>query len=83
MTRIVVHSEAGPDGVFHLDVPLGSSGASRQVRVIVEDVVPEPAPGDREEWYEFIRRTAGTWQGEFERPAQGEFVVMTSDRKGC
>ncbi len=72
MTRIIVHSKVGPDGVLHVDVPLGSSGANRNVRVIVEEVVPELTVSDRVEWYDFVRRTAGAWQGEFERPAQGE-----------
>ena len=29
----------------------------------------------QEEWRAFIARTAGSWQGEFERPPQGEYEV--------
>lgn len=28
---------------------------------------------EREEWLQFIERTAGKWVGEFERPEQGEY----------
>ena len=72
MTRIVVHSKVGPDGVLHVDLPLGSSGANREVRVIVEEVAEKSTASNGQDWNDFIRSTAGAWQGEFERPAQGE-----------
>jgi hypothetical protein len=28
---------------------------------------------DREAWLKFIEQTAGKWQGELERPEQGEY----------
>jgi hypothetical protein len=28
-----------------------------------------------EEWAAFLDRTAGMWQGEFERPPQGDYEV--------
>lgn len=71
MTRVVFTSRVGPDGILHLDVPLGSPDAGREVQVTVESVSPahELTP---EEWAVFLARTAGAWQGEFERPEQGE-----------
>lgn len=71
MTRLIIQSRVGPDGVLHLDVPLGQSEANREVQVIVE---PSARPGlTQEEWRDFIQRTAGSWQGPFERPPQGEY----------
>lgn len=74
MNRVEVRSKVGPDGVLHLDVPVGASEANREVRVIIEEI-SEPADvvGAREDWQEFLQRTAGAWQGEFERPAQGKY----------
>ncbi|HJT77621.1 MAG TPA: hypothetical protein VJ739_10515 [Gemmataceae bacterium] len=71
MTRIVLESRVGGDGVLHLELPLGPSEAGQAVRVTVEPVV---APGrSAEEWQRAVWATAGRWQGEFERPPQGEF----------
>lgn len=71
MTRVVMTSRVGPDGVLHLDVPFGSPDAGREVQVTVEAVSPvrQLTP---EEWAAFLADTAGAWQGEFERPSQGE-----------
>jgi hypothetical protein len=43
MTRIVVTSKVGPDGMLHLTLPLGTAEADRDVRVTVEPVA-RPAP---------------------------------------
>jgi hypothetical protein len=72
MTRIVVHSKVGPDGVLHVDVPMGVSEANREVQVIVEEVAAAHQASGQEEWHDFIRRTAGAWRGELERSPQGE-----------
>jgi hypothetical protein len=72
MTRIEVRSKVGPDGVLHLDVPMGASEANREVRVIVEEVRPTQAM-TQEEWAAWVHRMAGSWQGDFERPPQGEY----------
>jgi hypothetical protein len=45
MTRVVVHSKVGPDGVRHVDVPMGVSQANREVRVIVEENTPAQPTG--------------------------------------
>jgi hypothetical protein len=71
MTRIVVTSKVGPDGVLHLALPLEPAAAGQDVRVTVEPVVsPVPTP---EEWRRAVLATAGQWQGDFERPPQGEY----------
>jgi hypothetical protein len=71
MNRIVVVSSVGDDGVLHLALPVGQADAGRAVRVTVEPVGP-PA-SSAEEWRRGILGTAGRWQGELARPAQGEY----------
>jgi hypothetical protein len=73
MSRVEIVSKVGSDGVLRLAVPLAESEAGRDVRVTVEPL-PRPAM-TQEEWRAFVLRTAGTWQGEFERPEQGEYEV--------
>jgi hypothetical protein len=70
MSRVEVVSKVGIDGVLRLEVPLPPAEAGRDVRVTVE---PLPRPMTQDEWRSFVLRTAGTWQGEFERPEQGEY----------
>ena len=73
MNRVVVQSRVDTDGVLRINVPVGADEANREVRVTIEQ-----APANRltqEEYEELIRSTAGAWQGEFERPDQGEFEV--------
>jgi hypothetical protein len=71
MTRIVVRSRIGSDGVLHLHLPVGQGEADKEVQVTVE---PVPAtPMSQSDWQEMILSTAGKWQGEFERPPQGEY----------
>lgn len=63
MTRILIHSRTGPDGTLHLDVPLGTDLADREVSVIIES----ESPFRQEGYSEFLRTTAGAWKGGFER----------------
>jgi hypothetical protein len=71
MTRIVVTSKVGPDGVLHLTLPLGAADAGQDVRVTVEPVAPLSLA--TEEWRRAVLATAGRWQGAFERPPQGDY----------
>lgn len=73
MSRIVVHSQVGPDGVLHLTVPVGAASADREVEVTIEVAGPKDKGAAQEEWRQFVRSTAGAWQGELERPEQGEY----------
>jgi hypothetical protein len=71
MTRIVLTSRVGSNGILQLTLPVGQAEADREVQITVE---PIPAPVlSPEEWRRRILETAGKWQGEFERPEQGEF----------
>ncbi len=71
MNRIVVTSRVASDGILHLALPVGLEEADREVQVTVEPV--PPAPLSQEEWRKVVLSTAGKWQGEFERPEQGEY----------
>jgi hypothetical protein len=72
MTHIELRTKVGPDGVLALSVPVGMSEANQEVKVVVESVAPRSTM-TQEEWQKFIAETAGSWEGEFERPEQGEF----------
>ena len=71
MNRMVVKSTVSSDGVLHLALPVGVEEANKEVQVTVESTLPVPVA--QEEWQELILSTAGKWQGEFERPEQGEY----------
>jgi hypothetical protein len=71
MNRTVVKTRIGDDGVLHLDIPFGAAQAGRTVQVVID---PEAAKSKtQQEYWDFLDQTAGAWQGEFERPDQGEF----------
>jgi len=71
MNRMVVKSTVSSDGVLHLALPIGIEEANKEVQVTVESALPVPV--SQEEWQQLILSTAGKWQGEFERPEQGEY----------
>ena len=70
MTRMTLSTRVGADGVLH--VPLGADEANREVRVTIEPAAPS-SPMSQEEWRAWVRATAGSWQGELERPEQGDY----------
>lgn len=76
MNRIVIKSRIGSDGVLQLTLPVGAANADQEVRIIVEPVGPAAMSPD--EWRRRILETAGQWQGDFERPEQGEFEQRES-----
>ncbi len=71
MNRIVVKSRVGSNGILQLSLPLGPADADQEVQITVEPVGPQAFSTD--EWQRGILETAGKWQGEFERPEQGEY----------
>jgi hypothetical protein len=71
MNHIVVKSRVGKDGVLQLTLPVGQADADREVLVTVEPAGPPKL--SPEEWRRRVLETAGKWQGEFERPEQGEY----------
>ena len=52
-----------------MTVPVGAKGADRLVRVTIEPAESDPTEGN--EYRDWLRNIAGTWQGDFERPSQG------------
>jgi len=71
MSRIEVLSKVGTDGVLRLTVPLPKSDAGQDVKVTVEPVSKKVMT--QEEWRDLVMSTAGAWQGDLERPPQGEY----------
>ncbi len=71
MDRIVVKTQVGSNGILQLTLPVGLADANREVQVTVEPT--NPATLSPDEWRRGILETAGKWQGEFERPEQGEY----------
>ena len=70
MDRITVKSRVGSNGILQLTVPVGSADADREVQVTVEPVGPPLSPA---EWRRRVLESAGKWEGDFERPEQGEY----------
>ncbi len=71
MDRIVVNSRVGSDGILQVTLPVGAAAADQEVKIIVEPIVSTEQSTD--EWQRCILDTAGKWQGELERPDQGEY----------
>jgi len=70
MTRMNLIARVGADGVLH--VPLGQTEANREVCVTIEPV-NSAAPKSSQDYLDFLKETAGVWQGDFERPEQGPY----------
>lgn len=51
MTRMVIQSRVGADGVLHLDVPVGAGAAEQDVQVTIE---PVKKPMTQEEWRQWV-----------------------------
>ena len=74
MNRLILHSRVGADGVLQLNVPIGKAAADLDVEVTIQAAEPDPVAGSEQaDWQEFVSETAGAWQGELERPQQGEY----------
>jgi hypothetical protein len=69
MDPIIVHSRIGPDGVLHLDVPVGAEVAARDVRVTIEQAERTASrPRPPEEWQASVREvTEGLAEESFRR----------------
>jgi hypothetical protein len=72
MNRIIIKSKISGDGTLHLSVPVGLEEANKEVQVTVEPCTSNK-PMTQEEWRAWVDSMAGTWQGDFERPPQGEY----------
>jgi hypothetical protein len=71
MHRRILHARVGADGVLKIRVPMGEADANREVQVTIDPVGPPPMT--QEQWQRFVQETAGSWQGELERPEQGDY----------
>jgi hypothetical protein len=75
-------AHVGPDG--RLEVNLPSQFANSEVILTVRTAhgppiqriadIQDPAERQRR-WQEWVRQTAGSWEGELERPPQGDYEV--------
>ena len=77
MQSITLRSYIGPDGILHLDVPVGLTNVDLEVMVIIQPSTPATKANTPEArgWPPgFFERTAGAWQGEpLTRGEQGEY----------
>ena len=75
MTRIIVNSKVGADGVLRVTVPVGASDANRDVQVTIEAASPPSAASmTPEQWRHFVLSTAGNvTDPTFVRHEQGEY----------
>ena len=73
MTRMVIHSRIGADGVLHITVPMGKQDADREVQVTIDPAPVDRPPMTEQEWRAFVLSTAGAWQGDLERPDQLDY----------
>ncbi len=72
MTRMTMSGRVGADGVLRVNVPVGINEADQAVRITVEPASPQKTM-TQTEWAAWVDSMAGTWQGDFQRPPQGEF----------
>jgi hypothetical protein len=75
MRTVHVLQQAGPDKTLHLSIPVDEANRRYQIVVVIE---PEHAPGSEavpeQGWPPgFFEQTAGRWQGDFVREAEGAF----------
>lgn len=71
MNRIVLKSKVGADGVLRVTVPVGEADADREVQLTIEPIAS--AAASPQDYLNFLQATAGAWQGDFERPEQGDY----------
>ena len=72
MHPTTITSRVGADGVLALNIPLSPAAANEEVRVTIESLNPKPAM-TQDEWRNWVNSMAGSWQGDFQRPEQGEY----------
>jgi hypothetical protein len=71
MTTVEMTVHVDPNGILHLEVPLGSDAANQEVKVTIKPA--RMPPKTMEEWRKFIADTAGSIADPtFIRHPQGE-----------
>jgi hypothetical protein len=75
MTPTTMTFRSDADGVLSVVLPLGLAEANQEFRVTVEPIRKKPpmTVEQKAEWHAWVHRMAGSWQGDFERPPQGEY----------
>ena len=75
MQNITLHSNIGPDGILHLNIPFKSEDANVKVEVIIKPIMSKPKISEELGYPPgFFEEVAGGWAGEpLERAEQGEF----------
>ncbi|HZU38054.1 MAG TPA: hypothetical protein VFA18_19185 [Gemmataceae bacterium] len=76
MSSIVLHSRSGPDSKLHLEVPVDRPNTEFEVEVVIRPKAKSATT--QAEYTARVEGLAGTWQGDFERPPQGEFEQRES-----
>ncbi len=71
MQRLIVKSKVDRDGILRVTLPIGEAEADREVQLTIDPIFP-PSETSKD-YLDFLEATAGTWQGDFERPQQGEY----------
>jgi hypothetical protein len=68
-------SRVDAEGVLHFALEVGEEYANKFVRVTVESIEPpaDDSPLSEEERIKLLKSIAGKWQGDFERPPQGDY----------
>ena len=76
MKTIRTNVRTGPDGMLTVHVPSGLADTDVEVIVVVQPLSTNgpTRAATADEWKEFVKATAGAWQGEpLVRPTQGAF----------
>ncbi|MGL4419976.1 MAG: hypothetical protein ACRCZF_04865 [Gemmataceae bacterium] len=60
----IINVQSGPDAKLYFDIPVDQPGTEYEVVLSVRQK-PKMTP---EAWRAWVTASAGTWQGEFERP---------------
>jgi hypothetical protein len=76
MNRMILKTRVGTDGILQVTLPVGVADANREVQVTIEPA--STAEISQEEWHAWLGATAGAWQGDFERPEQGDYEQRDS-----
>ena len=75
MRRFETIATVSDDGVLSMPVPSDVPPGPHAVIVEINERPFDPKTNDPSDWHTFIQETAGAWEGDFERPDQGDYEV--------